>query len=153
MHPGVDEVLEGFTVLGPMLYLIDRALDLAARHRNRTAHLGDEHSSQSVLVALQRVMQLRQAVVAELQVARPVRLIERAPRCSNCPRHVVDRSVGSLPGHLLTGRVDDVECGSAGGVLKFAIDKHPLVAGQHPRVSLHVCHWKPLLCPAPCSPS
>src|SRR4029078_11302671 len=80
VHPVVDEALEGPSVLGPVLDLLDRALDLAARHRDGTAGLGDEDAPQPLPVESHRVVQLGQAVVAELQIPRPVGLVE-GPAC------------------------------------------------------------------------
>ena len=134
------QVLEVAAVLGPVLDLLDRALDLAARHGDRAADLGDQDPAQPLLVALQRLVQLRQAVVAELEVARPVRLVERPPRRADRALHVRDRAIGGLPGDLLAGRVDHVEYRAAAGELQFAVDQHPLVAGQHARLGLHSRH-------------
>ena len=85
-------------------------------------------------------MQLGQAVVAEVQVARPVGLVERAPRRADRALHVVDRAVGGLAGDLFAGRMDHVELRAAAGVLQLAVDQHPLVAGQHPCIALHARH-------------
>jgi hypothetical protein len=85
-----------------------------------------------LLVAVQRVGQLGQTVVAELQIARPVGLVERAPRRADGALHVGDGTVGCLTCHLFAGRVDHVELRTTARVLEFAVDQHPLVAGQHP---------------------
>ena len=90
-------------------------------------------------------MQLGQTVVAELDVARPVGLVERAPRRADRAGHVVDRAVGRLPGDLFAGRVDHIESRSAGGELQFAVDEHPLFTGQHTGVVLHARHSVSLL--------
>ena len=140
VHTVVDEVVEVLAVLGPVLDLLDRALDLAAGHRHRTADLGDQHPAQPLLVALQRLVQLGQAVVAELEVARPVGLVERAPRRADRARHVVDRAVGGPAGDLLAGRMDHIERRAAGGDLQLAVDQHPLVAGKHAGVRLYLGH-------------
>ena len=114
------------------------------RHRDRAADLGDQDPAQPLLVAFQRVVQLGQAVVAELQIARPVGLVERPPRRADRARHVLDRAVGGLTGHLFAGRMDDVECRSAACELQFAVDEHPLVTGQHAGFSLHSRHGRQL---------
>jgi hypothetical protein len=132
MDPGVDQVLEVAAVLGPMRDFFDRGLDLAARDGDRAADLGDHHSAQSFLVALQRLGQLGQAVIAEIQIARPIGLVERPPCGTHGALHVGDGAVGCLACHLLAGRMDHVELRTTAGVLELAVDQHPLVAGQHP---------------------
>ncbi len=144
MYAGVDEVLERPAVLGPVLDLLDRALDLRTGHRDRTADLGDQDAAQPLLVLFQRLVQLGQAVVAELEVARPVVCVERPPRRADRALHVGDGAVGRLPGHFLAGRVDDVECRAAAGELQFAVDQHPLVTGEHAGFSLHFRHGRQL---------
>ena len=114
------------------------------RHRDRAADLGDQDAAQPLLVAFQRVVQLGQAVVAELQISRPVGLVERPPRRADRTLHVLDRAVGRLTGHLFAGRMDDVECRSTACELQFAVNEHPLVAGQHARLSLHSRHGRQL---------
>ncbi len=132
-------------MLGPVPDLLNRALDLAAGHRDRTADLGDQHPPEPLLVALERVVQLSQAVVAEVQIARPVGLVERPPGGSDGPLHVGDGAVGGLARDLLAGRVDHVEFRTAVGELQFAVDEHPLLAGQHPGFVLHGGHFSWLL--------
>ncbi len=53
-----------------------------------------------------------------------------------------DRAVGGLAGHLFAGRMDHVERRPAAGVLEFAVDEHPLVAGQHAGVTLHLSRMR-----------
>ena len=89
-------------------------------------------------------MQLGQAVVAELQIARPVGLVERAARRPDGTCHVLDGSVRSLTRHLLGGRMDDIECRFAACDLQFAVDEHPLVTGEHAGFSLHSRHGRQL---------
>ena len=101
-------------------------------------------ATQPLLVAFQRVVQLGQAVVAELDVARPVGLVERPPRRADRAAHVLDGSVGGLTGDLLAGRMDDVECRATAGELQFAVDQHPLVTGQHAGFGLHTRHERQL---------
>ena len=100
------------------------------------ADLGDQ-DARPLLVAFQRVVQLGQAVIAELQISRPVGLVERPPRCPDRTRHVLDRSIGRLTGHLFAGRMNDVECRSTACDLQFAVNEHPLVTDQHAGLSLH----------------
>ena len=52
-------------------------------------------------------------------------------------RYVLDCG---LSGDLLAGRVNHVELGSAGRVLKFAVDQHPLVASQYAGIALQARH-------------
>ena len=73
-------------------------------------------------------------MVAEVQIARPVGLVERPARRADCPFHVGDGAVGRLTGDLFAGRMDDVECRATAGGLQFTVDQHPLVAGQHTRL-------------------
>jgi hypothetical protein len=140
VHAGVDQVGEVLAMLGPVLDFLDRALDLAPAHRDRAADLGDQDPPQPLLVAVQRIVQLGQAVVTEVEIARPVGLVERAPRRADGTFHVGDGGVGRLTDHLFAGRVDHVEHRTAARMLEVAVDQHPLVAGQHTRISLHTCH-------------
>ena len=93
-----------------------------------------------LLVSLERLVQLGEAVIAEVQITRPVGLVECPPRRPDRAFHVGDGPVGCLAGHLFAGRMDDVECRAAAGVLQFAVDEHPLVAGQYSRFVLHAGH-------------
>jgi hypothetical protein len=55
-------------MVGPVLDLLDRALDLAAADGDRAADLSDQDPAQALLVPLQRLGQLRQAVIAKIEV-------------------------------------------------------------------------------------
>lgn len=140
MQAGVHHVVEVAAVFGPELHLGDGALDLAAGDRHRAAHLGNQHPTQVLLVTFQRVVQLGQAVEPEVDVARPVRLVERPPGRTDGAGHVLDGAVGGLARDLFAGRMDDVEGCAAGGVLQFAVDQHALVAGQHAGFALNRGH-------------
>jgi hypothetical protein len=131
-------------MLGPVLDLFDRALNLAARHGDGASDLGDEDAAQPLLVLFERLVQLRKAVVAELEVARPVRRVERPARRPHRAPHVRDRAVGRLPGDFLAARVDHVKFRAAAGDLQFTVDEHPLFTGQHARLSLHTRHGRQL---------
>ena len=93
------------------------------------------------LLRLQRVVQLGQAVVAELQIARPVGR-RRTPAAPRRPRAPCPSTVPSVawPATCFAGRVDHVERRAAAGELQFAVDQHPLVAGQHSGFVLHAGH-------------
>src|SRR6478672_5998421 len=85
-------------------------------------------------------MQLRQAVIAELEVACPLAVVERPTRRPDGASHVIDCSVGGLAGHLFAGGVDHVERRAAARVLQLAVDQHSLVAGQYTGFGLHFRH-------------
>ena len=85
-------------------------------------------------------MQLRDAVVPELQVPRPVRGVEGPARRSDGALHVLDGAVGGPARDFLAGGMDDIELGTAAGELQFPVDQHPLVAGQHAAFRLHIGH-------------
>ncbi len=145
MYTGVNQVLEVLAMAGPVLDLFDRALDLAARHGDGTTDFGDQNPTQPLLVLLQRLVQLGQAVVAELEITRPLAGVECPPRRADRPLHVRDGAVGGLPRDLLAGRVDHVECRAAARQLQLAVDEHPLVAGQYARLGLHSRHGRSAL--------
>ena len=86
------------------------------------------------------VVQLGEAVVAELEVARPVACVECPAGGADRALHVGDGAVGGPPRHFLAGRMDHVECRAAAGELQFAVDQHPLVTGEHAGFSLHFRH-------------
>ena len=140
MHAVVDQIVEVLAVLGPVGDFGDRALDLAAGDRDRAADLGDHDAAQPLFVAFQRLGELDQAVVAKVQVTRPVGGVERAPCRTDRASHVLDRAIGGLPGDLLAGRMDDIESGTAGGRLQFTVDEHAWFAGQHTGLGLSCRH-------------
>ncbi len=76
-------------------------------------------------------MQLGQTVVAKVEIARPVRLVERPSCRADGTFHVGDGAVGGLARDLFAGWMDDVELRATAGVLELAVDQHPLVAGQY----------------------
>lgn len=125
--------------------LLDGALDLRTGHRHRAPHLGDQDPAQTFGVVLQRGMQLRQAVMAEFEIARPIGAIEGTPGRFDRAGHIVDRAVHGLTDHLLIGRVNHVEHGAARRALKFTADQHPTVTGQHTGLRRRIAHRSSLL--------
>ena len=128
--PGLSKVkplTDGFILLTPEGIETAFAQDLTKEEK-------------ALLVAVQRFVQLGQAVIAEFQIARPVGLVERPAGRRDRACHVLDRPVGGPPGHLLTGRMDDIECRSAACVLQFTVDEHSLVTGEHARFRLKSRH-------------
>lgn len=144
MHTGVDDVGELLTVLGPVFDLAERFLDLGAGHGDGTADLGHQDPAQPLLLGLQRVVQLHQTVVAELDVAAPVGLVEGSARGADGTLHVGHTAVGGLARNLLCRRIDHIECRAAAGVLELAVDEHAFVAGQHTGGVVHLGHAEQL---------
>ena len=82
------------------------------------------------LVAFQRRVQLAEAVIAEVEVAAPVGLVESSTCRADRTRHIVDGSVCRLTGDEFGGRVDHIEQCAAGSELELPVDEHALFAGQ-----------------------
>ena len=80
--------------------------------------------TQLLLLALDRLLELPQALLPERVVGRPVGLVERATRGGDGALHVVGGSVGDLAEHLFGGRVDVVEALARRGFDELAVDEH-----------------------------
>ncbi len=136
MGAGVAQELEAARVVRPVAGLLDRERQLdPVGHGDGRADLGDENPAQPLLRAGEAVAQLGHAVRAELHVVAPVPRVrvERPPRGGDRPVEVIRSPVGGDPGHLLSGRVDDVERRAAGRANQLAVDEEALFAGQDTR--------------------
>ena len=110
---------------GQVRRVAQRGVELrAVGERDRAAHLGDQLVAQLLLLALDRLLQLQQALLAERVVGRPVGLVERAPRRGDGALHVVGRRVGDLTEDLLGGGVDVVEALPRRGFDQLTVDEH-----------------------------
>src|SRR5262249_29352924 len=76
------------------------------------------------LLRFQRLLQLREATLAQRAVGRPVRLVEGAASGVYRPVHVRLRRVRDLSQHLFGGRVD-VREGPGLAIDELALDQHP----------------------------
>jgi hypothetical protein len=116
------------------------ALKSASSQTMWAADLGDHDAPQPFLFFGQRLVRLVEAVVAELEIARPIASVERPPCRSRRPLHVCDRTVGGLPDYLFGRWMLDVEQSTGVGQSQRAVDERPLLAGQHTRVSVDIGH-------------
>ncbi len=91
---------------------------------DRTAHLGDELGAQLFLLALDRGLELQEALLAEGVVGRPVGLVEGASRRGDGALHVLDAGVGDLTQHFFGRRVDVVEPLPRDRLDELAVDEH-----------------------------
>ena len=91
---------------------------------DRTAHFGDEFGPQFLLLALDRGLELQEALLAERVVGRPVGLVEGASRGRDGALHVLDAGVGDLAQHLFGRGVDVVEPLPGRRLDELAVDEH-----------------------------
>ena len=83
-------------------------------------------------VVAHRLLQLADAAHPQLDVGRPVRVVERAAGRLDRPAHVVDARIGGDAEHLLGGRVDGLERARAAGD-ELAVDEQlTLAIGEDP---------------------
>ena len=78
----------------------------------------------------QRLLELAQAPLPQLGVARPVRLVERPPGRGDRALHVVGARVGDRADDFLGRRVDVVVARSRRRLDELAVDQHPVLAGH-----------------------
>ena len=118
--------LELVDVLGrPGERVAERRVELrTVGERDRAADLGDQLLTHLFLLALDRLVELQQALLAERVVRRPVGLVERAAGRGDGALHVFRRRVGHLPEHLFGRRVDVVERLARRCLDELAVDEH-----------------------------
>ncbi len=97
----------------------------------RAADLQDQLLAQLLLLGLEAVLQLLEAVLAERVVGRPVGLVERPAGGDDGLVHVGRRAVGDLAEDLLGRRVDVVERCARCRLDELAVDQHPRFRMHH----------------------
>ena len=109
----------------------------AVGDHSRAADLEDQLFPVLLLLALQGLLELFEAVGAEAVVRRPVGLVERPSSGVDGPVHVLFRRVGHLPERLLGCGVEVGE-GAGLAVDQLAVDHHLRLEADLYSVS-HVC--------------
>ena len=97
-------------------------------------------SRKFVRVVAQRLLQLADAAHPQLDVGRPVRVVERAAGRLDRPAHVVGARIGRDAEHLLGGWVDGLERARAAGD-ELAVDEQLTLAigeDSHPNSCVRI---------------
>jgi hypothetical protein len=109
----------------------------AVDDRPRSAGLVHEDVGDLVLVGDQRVVQLVQASLPQLHVARPVGRVEGAACRGNRPADIADSRISGDTEHLFRGRRLRLVSAAALGFGQFTVDQQPLFVPHLPEISLH----------------
>ena len=92
---------------------------------DRSADLGDELVAPRVGVVPAHLLQLGEAVLAELAVGGPLPRIGNTASRRDGPFEVLDAAVGCRAGEFPGGGVAPLEASPGGGLDEFAVDQHP----------------------------
>ena len=125
LHRPADRRADGAVELGPQ------------RRHHGTPDLGDELGPEGLLLGLERGLQLREALLAEVPARGPVGAVERAAGGVDRPLHLGGGRVRDCPEHLLRGGVDVLERRPGIGIDQLPVDEHPRLASNG--------HWSPVL--------